>query len=88
MKYLLGFLTGTIFGAAVALLYAPMSGDELRSEIRQEADARYQQASQQVQKSLTEVNQRLDRMTNEFKEMVEERRQSLPSKGEEQAPAE
>jgi gas vesicle protein len=86
MKYLLGFLTGTVFGAALALLYAPMSGEELRSEIRQEADTRYTQASQQLQKSLTEVNQRLDRLTSDLKEMIDEARQSLPAEQEE-APA-
>ena len=35
---LIGFLTGGIVGAAVALLYAPKSGKELRSDIKGKAD--------------------------------------------------
>jgi gas vesicle protein len=35
---LIGFLTGGIVGAAVALLYAPKSGKELRSDIKTKAD--------------------------------------------------
>lgn len=88
MKYLLGFLTGTVFGAALALLYAPMSGDELRTEIRHEADTRYHQATQQLQKSLTEVNTRLDRLTGDIKDMIDQARQSLPAEGEKAASAE
>jgi len=35
---LIGFLTGTIVGAAVALLYAPKSGKELRQDIKTKTD--------------------------------------------------
>jgi gas vesicle protein len=35
---LIGFLTGSIVGAAVALLYAPKSGKELRQDIKVKAD--------------------------------------------------
>lgn len=79
MKYLIGFLAGTAFGAAIALLYAPMSGDELRGEIRREADARYQQMQTQVQKGLTEMNSRLDKMNADVKEMLEDMRESIPA---------
>jgi gas vesicle protein len=83
MKYLIGFLTGTVFGAAIALLYAPMSGEELRGELRREADARYQQAQQQLQKGLTEVNNRIDKLSAELKTLIEEARRSLPTPGKE-----
>lgn len=33
--FVLGFLAGTIFGAAMALLYAPFSGEEMREQIRE-----------------------------------------------------
>jgi len=35
---LIGFLTGGIVGAAIALLYAPKSGKELRGDIKAKAD--------------------------------------------------
>lgn len=35
MKYLLTFLVGGLAGAAVALLYAPMKGEELRAKIKE-----------------------------------------------------
>lgn len=35
MKYLLTFLAGGLAGAAVALLFAPMKGDDLRDKIRE-----------------------------------------------------
>jgi len=35
---LIGFLTGGIVGAAVALLYAPKSGKELRGDLKAKAD--------------------------------------------------
>lgn len=85
MKYLIGFLAGTAFGAAIALLYAPMSGDELRSEIRREADARYQQVQTQVQKGLADLNTRLDKLNADIKTMVDEARESIPAKAEKAA---
>jgi gas vesicle protein len=38
MKYALSFLLGTAMGAAVALLFAPSSGEELRTNIKTQAD--------------------------------------------------
>ncbi len=35
---MLGFLTGGIVGAVIALLYAPKSGKELRNDIKQKKD--------------------------------------------------
>jgi gas vesicle protein len=67
MKYFIGFFTGAIFGAAVALLYAPKSGEELRADIRTEADARYQQMQQQFQHSMTEIQARIDKINTDLK---------------------
>ena len=41
LKYGLSFLFGAAFGAAVALLYAPSSGEELRTNIKTQADTQY-----------------------------------------------
>lgn len=77
MKYMIGFLAGTVFGAAIALLYAPMAGEDLRSEIRQEADARYHQVQSQVQRGLTELNTRLDKLNTDISGMITEASESI-----------
>lgn len=77
MKYLIGFLAGTVFGAAIALLYAPMAGEDLRNEIRREADARYQQVQSQVQRGLTELNTRLDKLNTDISGMISEASESV-----------
>jgi gas vesicle protein len=41
---MIGFLTGGIVGAAIALLYAPKSGKELRKDIKNKADEYYDEA--------------------------------------------
>lgn len=77
MKYMIGFLAGTVFGAAIALLYAPMAGEDLRNEIRQEADARYHQVQSQVQRGLTELNTRLDKLNTDISGMITEASESI-----------
>ncbi|NOY05694.1 MAG: YtxH domain-containing protein [Chlorobi bacterium] len=43
---LIGFFTGGLVGAALALLYAPKSGKELREDLRQSADKIIEDAEQ------------------------------------------
>jgi gas vesicle protein len=38
ISFLAGLLTGALIGAVVALLFAPMSGEELRDEAQARAD--------------------------------------------------
>ena len=38
---LIGFLTGSIVGSVIALLYAPKSGKELRGDIKIKSDEFY-----------------------------------------------
>lgn len=38
LRFLSGFVLGSVVGAAVATLLAPSSGDDLRSQIRGEVD--------------------------------------------------
>ncbi len=83
MKYLIGFVTGAIFGAAVALLYAPMTGEEMRGNIRTEADARYHQLEDQWQHGVTEIQNRLDKINADLKASIDQLR-----KQETESPAE
>ncbi len=65
MKYLIGFLTGALFGAAVALLLAPQSGEDLRNRLRAEAESQYQRVQEQTQKGMAQLHEQVDKLTSE-----------------------
>lgn len=75
---LIGFLAGSVVGAIAALLYAPKSGKELRSDIKRKAGdikedaAEYMKAARQ--KTVDLVNQgkeRSDRVISDAREKAE-----------------
>ena len=69
MKYALSFLLGAVMGAAVALLFAPSSGEKLRSNIKTQADTQYAKLQDEYQKGLQEMHIRLDKMSSELQAM-------------------
>jgi len=73
------FLAGALVGAAIALLYAPSSGEELRTQIKTEADTRMEKLSAEMEKRMAELQAtaektRADVMSylEQFQEMGEE----------------
>ncbi len=70
MKYGITFAIGTLFGAliggAVALLFAPSSGEELRANIKTQADTQYAKLQDQYQKGMNELQTRMDKMSNDL----------------------
>ena len=74
MKYGLTFVLGTLFGAligaSVALLYAPSSGQELRANIKSQADVQYARLQDQWQKGMTEMQTRMDKMSSDLQSMT------------------
>jgi gas vesicle protein len=48
LSFLIGFIMGGLIGAAVALLYAPQSGEETRAAIRDKSIELKDQASEQA----------------------------------------
>jgi gas vesicle protein len=70
MKYLLSFLLGAVVGAAVALLYAPSSGEELRTNIKTRADSQYAKLQDDWQKGMQDVQTRVDKMSNDLQAMT------------------
>jgi len=70
MKYLLSFLLGAVVGAAVALLYAPSSGEELRTNIKTRADSQYAKLQDDWQKGMTEMQSRMDKMSSDLQAMA------------------
>ena len=70
MKYGLIFVLGTLFGAliggGVALLYAPSSGEELRTNIKTQVDSQYARLQEEYQKGLQQVQTRMDKMSSDL----------------------
>ena len=48
--FLIGLFMGALVGAAVALLYAPEAGDELRQKIQSGAEANWQKANLELER--------------------------------------
>ena len=67
----LSFLVGAAVGAVVALLYAPASGQELRAQIREEADVRWKMATDEFDKAVNSMQQALDETRKEMLATVE-----------------
>lgn len=70
MKYALSFLLGAVVGASLALLFAPSSGEELRSNIKSQADAQYARMQDQWQKGMQEMQTRMDKMSSDLQAMA------------------
>jgi gas vesicle protein len=87
MKYGLTFALGTLFGAliggAVALLFAPSSGEELRSNIKTQADTQVARLQDQYQKGMTEMQTRMDKMGSDLQAIASRSKESgKPEAGE------
>jgi gas vesicle protein len=72
MRYLLSFLSGVFVGAAVALLYAPKSGEELRGQIRTQAETELEKAQAEWQRMQQQISAKLDETLAEVRGLVEQ----------------
>jgi gas vesicle protein len=66
MKYVLVFLLGAITGGSVALLFAPSSGEELRANIKTQADAQVAKLQSEYQKGMQDMNARIDQLSSQL----------------------
>lgn len=69
---LLSFLLGAVVGAAVALLYAPTSGEELRTNIKTEADIRVEKLSAEWDKTVAELQASAEKTRAEVMSYIEQ----------------
>jgi gas vesicle protein len=76
---LIGFLAGGAIGAILALLYAPKSGKELRSDIKEKADEYLGEA----EKYIAEAKDKAKDMINEGKKKSEKLISDAKNKSEE-----
>ena len=68
MKYAFSLLLGALLGALIALLFAPSSGEELRSNIKTQADAQATRARDEWNKSVRGIQERVNKLNNERKQ--------------------
>lgn len=66
--FLLGAVVGGLLGAATALLLAPKSGRELRSDLNDQ----YQNISEKTQKIATDVSDKTQKIAGEVSEKSQE----------------
>jgi len=57
---IVSFLAGAFVGSIIALLYAPKSGEELRGQIRSEADATVKRASAEWNKAVQQIQEQIE----------------------------
>ena len=82
MKSVLPFALGTLFGSALALLFAPSSGKELRANIKTQADTQYARLQDEYQKGLQQVQSRMDKMSSDLQAMTSRSKETgNPEKG-------
>ena len=66
MRYVLVFLLGALSGAVAALLFAPSSGEELRANIKTQADAQVAKLQSEYQKGMQDMNARIDQLSTQL----------------------
>ncbi|MBI5472771.1 MAG: YtxH domain-containing protein [Ignavibacteriae bacterium] len=67
-----GILIGSLFGAALALLYAPKSGAELRKDVRKRADGFKTSFTRYARKMKKQTNGILSKALSDSEEAGEE----------------
>ena len=68
MKYAVSLLLGALLGALIALLFAPSSGQELRSNIKTQADVQAARAKEELNKSVRGIQERVNKLNDERKQ--------------------
>jgi len=76
MKYLLSFMLGTVFGVAIALMFAPTSGTELRTNLKAQVDTQSAKVQEQWQEKYSLLQSKIDKMSGDLKALEEETKES------------
>lgn len=94
--FLVGFVVGGLTGAVVALLFAPQSGEETRSlikdksiELRDKAQMTAEEALARAEAAAAEARKRAEELTSDLRERGKTAVESLrkPKKAEGESPA-
>jgi gas vesicle protein len=70
MKYAVSLLLGALLGATIALLFAPSSGEELRSNIKTQTDIQVARAREEWQKGVQGLQEQVNKLNREQKQQA------------------
>jgi len=96
-SFFAGFFVGALIGGATALLMAPQSGEETRTQIRErsielkeKAEATYQDALKHLEITTEDIRKRTEELTVKVDQVIAQGKQELARLGKRapQAPAE
>ena len=76
-----GFLVGSVIGVATALLFAPRSGEETRSEIRDRAFDLRDRTSETVKDTVTHARSKANELRDTVTDTVREKAGELKERG-------
>jgi gas vesicle protein len=76
---LLGFITGGLVGASLALLFAPKSGRELRSDIRNKKDELLDDTSEYLQIAKTKASDLINEGKRKSEELISDAKKKASS---------
>ena len=76
---MVGFLAGSAIGAAIALLYAPKSGKELRADIRQKKDEIIDDASEYWEVTRSKANDYMNEAKVKAQDVISQAKQRASS---------
>ena len=88
MKQLFSFLAGVIVGGVAALLLAPMSGEDLRRQIQEEANVEMKRVDAEWKKMLEQVNLTVEDTRAELRAFIERTQAGTSEEGTDEAKAE
>lgn len=69
----IGMVVGLVIGVGVALLFAPKAGEELRIQLRAEADSDVRRVREEMNTRIHELNTRLDQARSDLSSQIAER---------------
>jgi len=76
---IIGFVAGSIVGAAIALLYAPKPGKELRADIREKAGDLVDDAQEYVERAKTKAVEVINEGKRKASTLVDDARRQADS---------
>jgi gas vesicle protein len=80
LSFLVGLVVGGLIGAAVALLYAPQSGEETREAIRTRSIELREQATEQATQLREAAMQRIESLQAEVSELQNKLQEGVAAK--------
>ena len=66
VSFIVGTFVGVVIGDVAALLFAPSSGEELRENIKTQADTKYVKLQGEWEKGKQEMQTRIDKLSTDL----------------------